>query len=233
MKRFALFSIIASSAYLPLTPVYAAPAAFEATYTVITKGLSLGETHVKLNYQDSQYTYQKTTKANGVAALLSGDTLTERSIGQKNGMTLVPQHYSQQHKSKRKNKHDNFEFTRATQVDGTYNDTPYQLTVPSGTLDAAVMELYLMDDLATDKPLQYSIASKGKLQDYHFRRLGKETIEVPAGKYTCEKIEVAHHDSDQQTTLWLAPDLHYGIVQVQHRENGDLLETQLNHYQQH
>lgn len=232
MKQFTRFSIILGMS-LMLSPLYAAPAAFEATYTVSTKGLNIGETNVQLSYQGSQYTYQKNTKANGVAALLSGDTLTERSTGQTSDKNLSPQQYTQQHKSKRKNKRDSFEFTNATQISGTYNDTPYQLAVPAGTLDAAVMELYLMDDLATGKPLQYQVASKGKLQAYHFRRLGTETIEVPAGKYTCEKVEVAHQDRDQQTTLWLAPELHYGIVQVQHRENGDLIETQLNRYQQH
>lgn len=231
MKRFVFTLLIAMSSWLVLPTVYAAPNAFEAVYTVSGKGLTLGTTTVTLHYQDTHYTYQKSTKANGVAALLSGDTLLERSEGSQSGGNLTPQQYLQEHKSKRKAKRDSFQFTSATQISGQYNNTPYQLSVPAGTLDAAVMELHLMDDLAAGKALHYQIASKGKLQDYNFRQLGKETIEVPAGKYTCEKVEVVHNNGDQHTTLWLAPDLHYAIVQVNHQENGDVLETRLNHYQ--
>ncbi len=229
MKRLILLLSIA----MTVPTAYAAPTAFDATYTVLAKGMAVGETKTKLSYNQQHYTYQKTTTANGLAALLSGDTLSESSQGSVVNENIVPEQYRQQHKNKRKNKTDSFVFNSPTQINGQYNDTAYQLTVPAGTLDAAAMELNLMDDLAAGHTLNYPIASKGKLQRYRFQKLGKETISVPAGTFECEKVAVAHAGGQQKTTLWLAPSLNYAIVQVSHQENGDTLETRLNHYQAH
>ena len=218
---FALFSSIAT----------AAPDAFQASYTVTAKGLEMGTMTASLHYNNDGYTYQKITKANGLAALLSGDTLTERSSGQKSGATLIPNNYLHHHKNKRKDKKDEFTFVSPTQVNGTFDGNAYQLSVPKGTLDMATLELYLMDAMTLNKPMNYPIASRGKLQDYRLRKLGKETITVPAGEYECEKIEVMHQDTTRQTTLWLAPKLHYAIAQVRHKEDGDIIETRLQKYQ--
>lgn len=227
MKRF----IIAASLALLTSAATAAPDAFQASYTVTAKGLEMGTMTANLNYNGNAYTYQKLTKANGLAALLSGDTLTERSSGTKNGDELIPSSYLYRHQNKRKDKQDTFNFVTPTQANGTFDGQAYQLTVPKGALDMATLELYLMDALATDKPLNYHIISRGKLQDYRLRKLGKETIQVPAGEYACEKVEVIHQDSKRQTTLWLSPKLHYAIVQVSHTEDGDVIETRLKQYQ--
>ncbi|MEB4591077.1 DUF3108 domain-containing protein [Candidatus Thiothrix sp. Deng01] len=209
----------------------AAPQAFQANYTVTAKGMEVGAMTASLSYANDAYTYQKLTKANGLAAFLSGDTLTERSTGNKTGDTLIPKHYLNHHQNRRKDKKDELDFTSPTSVSGTFADNAYKLNVPKGTLDPAVMELALMDALAANQPLSYKVVSRGKLQDYQFRKLGKETIQTPAGAYECEKVEVIHQDNKRQTTLWLAPKLNYAIVQVNHTEDGDLIETRLNSYQ--
>jgi hypothetical protein len=227
MKRF----IIAIGFTGVTSLAVAAPDAFQASYAVTAKGLEMGTLSASLSYNGTAYTYQKLTKANGLAALLSGDTLIERSTGKKNGEELIPAQYLNHHKNKRKDKKDEFSFATPTQANGTFDGTAYQLTVPKGTLDMATLELHLMDALAANQPLDYHIVSRGKLQDYRFRKLGKETISVPAGEYACEKVEVIHDDNKRQTTLWLAPKLHYAIVQVRHQEDGDTIETRLKQYQ--
>ncbi|MBO0613055.1 DUF3108 domain-containing protein [Thiothrix fructosivorans] len=227
MQRF----IIAAGLTLFTSLAVAAPDAFQASYTVTAKGLEMGVMTTSLRYNGNTYTYQKRTEANGLAALLSGDTLTERSTGKKNGEELIPAQYMHHHKNKKKDKKDEFSFVTPTQTSGTFNGTAYQLTVPDGTLDMATLELYLMDALAAGKPLNYHIVSRGKLQDYRLRNVGKETISVPAGEYDCEKVEVVHTDGERQTILWLAPKLNYAIVQVRHKEDGDTIETRLKQYQ--
>lgn len=209
----------------------AAPQPFQAVYTVTAKGITLGDMTANLTYSPNGYTYQKITKANGVAALLSGDTLTEISTGHKQGQQLLPQHYLHQHKSKRKNKQDEFQFVTPSRVEGQYDGNTYQFDVPKGSVDPALMELLVMDDLANNKGLKYEVVSKGKLHPYQLQKVGKETLEVPAGKFDCEKVEIMHDDPDQHTTLWLAPALNYGIVQVRHQENSDVIESRLTRYQ--
>jgi hypothetical protein len=127
-----------------------------------------------LTYTPTGYTYQKLTKANGLAAMLSGDTLTERSTGSKQGAQLSAQHYLHHHKSKRKDRRDEFRFTNATHVSGQYEAKPYDLSTPANTVDLALLELRLMDDLANGKPLNYQVATRGKIKPYRFQKLGKE-----------------------------------------------------------
>ncbi len=225
-----LLWIVSAALALITSTSAAAPDAFQASYTVSAKGLDMGIMNASLRYDGETYTYQKTTKANGLAALLSGDTLIERSTGKKQAAQLIPEHYLHHHKNKRKDRKDEFRFTTPTQVDGTLDSNAYQLNVPKGALDMAALELTLMDALATNQALNYRVVSKGKLQDYRLRKLGKETIEVPAGSYECEKLEVIHDNDKRQTTLWLAPKLDYAIVQVRHKEDGDVIETRLKHY---
>ncbi|OQX05139.1 MAG: hypothetical protein BWK73_34425 [Thiothrix lacustris] len=226
-----LLWIVSAVLAFAASPSAAAPDAFQASYTVSAKGLDMGVMKASLRYTGDTYTYQKVTEANGLAALLSGDTLTERSSGTKQAAHLLPQDYLHHHKNKRKDKKDEFRFTTPTQVAGAVDGNAYQLSVPAGTLDMAVLELYLMDALATDQALNYHVVSKGKVQDYRLRKLGKETIEVPAGRYECEKLEVLHNNKTRQTTLWLAPALNYALVQVRHQEDGEVIETRLKNYQ--
>lgn len=226
-----LLWIVSAALALVTSTSVAAPDAFQASYTVSAKGLDMGIMNASLRYDGETYTYQKITKANGLAALLSGDTLTERSTGKKQAAQLIPEQYLHHHKNKRKDRKDEFRFTTPTQVEGTFDGNAYQLSVPNGTLDMAALELHLMEALATNQALNYRLVSKGKLRDYRLRKLGKETIEVPAGNYECEKVEVIHDNNERETTLWLAPKLDYAIVQIRHKEEGDVIETRLKQYQ--
>jgi hypothetical protein len=208
----------------------AAPTAFQASYTVNVDGLTLGSMNASLRYDGNTYTYQKLTKANGLAAILSGDVLNENSKGVRQGEQLLPNSYSLQHKGKRKNRLDEVKFTSSTHVQENNDGNALQLDVPAGTIDPALMELRMMDDLAANKPLTYHTANRGKLHTYTFRKLGKETLETPAGRFECEKIQHTDANGERKTTVWLAPQLGYGIVQAQHNDDGQVIETRLTSY---
>ncbi len=208
----------------------AAPSPFQASYAVIKSGLNLGEMNTSLTYDGNQYTYLKQTKASGLAALLSGDTLTERSNGDKKGHQLTSKNYLYHHKNRRKDRRDQFNFAAPTQVQGNYKGTAYSINVPNGTLDPALLELRIMDDVASNRPLNYKITEKGQLKDYRFRKMGKETLSLPAGSYECEKIQMIRDNGNRTTTIWLAKELSYLPVQIRHNEKGDIIESQLTNY---
>lgn len=225
MSRLGLILLLAT----PL--LEAAPPAFEANYVVSVKGVNMGVMQTRLSYGDKTYVYQKLTKANGLAALLSGDTLTERSNGQKQGENLIPQHYLYHHKNNRKDRKDEFHFNAPTAIKGKYQQDSYQLTVPTGTIDSALMELRLMEDMPKGAELSYKIASKGKLNHYRIARQGKETVTVPAGEYEAEKLAVLHEGDKRQTIIWMAPALNYAIVKIRHQEpDGDIIESRLKNH---
>lgn len=208
----------------------AAPQSFQARYSVIKSGLELGEMQANLVYAGNKYTYLKQTKANGIAAFISGDTLTERSSGVQQGALLSSQQYLHHHKNRRKERRDQFSFVTPTQVKGQYKGEQYDLRVPNGTLDPALLELRMMDDLKANRPLNYRVTEKGQLKDYRFQRLGKETLSLPAGQYSCEKIQMIRDNGDRSTTVWLAAELDYVPVQIRHNEKGDVIETRLKSY---
>jgi hypothetical protein len=209
----------------------AAPDPFQASYSVSVKGITLGNMDARLSYNGNTYTYQKLTKANGLAAILSGDTLEERSKGSRQGDTLTPGSYIMHHQNKRKNRRDDVTFTSPTAANGSYDGNNYQLGIPAGTLDAALLELRLMDDVPANKPLHYQTVGKGKLHDYQFRKLGQETLQTAAGNYECIKLQQSSEDGKYQTTVWLAPALNYGIVQIRHKDDDETIEARLTRYQ--
>lgn len=209
----------------------AAPIAYQASYSVANSGLTVGETNSSLSYNGSGYVFQKLTKANGLASLISGDTLTERSSGLKQANQLQPQQYLYQHKSRRKAKKDQYSFSTTTEVKGSLDNNTYTLKVPNGTIDPLLAELRLMEDVAANRPLKYTITERGKLKTYQFQRLGKETITTPLGKYACEKVQMSRDQGERQTTFWLAPELGYVPAQIQHNEKGNLTQAQITQYQ--
>lgn len=230
-KYWYLKASIVSLAVCTGFPASAAPTAFQASYSVEKSGLKLGDMQSTLSYTSNQYTYLKQVKANGLAALISGDSVTERSNGLRQGVNLRSQNYSYHHKSKRKDRRDEFKFTTAAQVTGRFENQNYQLAVPQTTIDPALVELRLMEDIAANRPLNYQVTEKGKLKQYQFKRLGREKVSVPAGEFNAEKIQMARDDNERETILWLAPELNYVPVQIRHNEKGDIIDSRLTQYQ--
>lgn len=208
----------------------AAPQAFQASYDVIRSGVNLGEMSATLAYSTNKYAYLKQTKANGIAAFLSGDTLTERSSGIQRGALLVGQQYQHHHKNKRRDRRDQFTFVTPTQVKGRYKNENYTLNVPNGTVDPALLELRIMDDIKANRPMNYRVTERGKLKDYRFQRQGNEVLSLPAGRYNCEKIQMSRDNGERITTIWLAPELGFVPVQIRHNEEGTIIETRLKRY---
>ena len=211
--------------------LYALPNAYNAKYKVSKSGLSLGSMQASLIYQGNQYHYHKRTKASGLAAMLSGDTLVENSDGRIQGEQFIPQQYLRHHQSKRKNQKDKFTFKTPTSVQGSFDNQAYQLTVPQGTSDLSLLEVKLMQDVAQGKlRSQYNIVDRGKLKQFIVRRLGQADIKVPMGKYTCEKVQVSPKNKSQHTTLWLAKELNFVPVRILHEDDGGKLDIRLTRY---
>ncbi|WP_020558119.1 DUF3108 domain-containing protein [Thiofilum flexile] len=212
------------------TPTLAELRSYQASYQVVKSGLTLGTMNAQVNISGPNYTYTRQTQANGLAAVLSGDRLTEQAQGTIKGAQLLPKSYLYDHKNRRKERRDQFRFTSPTAVAGQKDGSAYQLTVPAGTLDPSSMELKLMDDVAANRPLNYRVTEKGGLKNYQIQKLGNETISVPAGQFNTVKVQVARSGSERQTTFWLAPTLNYAPVKMLHNEEGDVIETQLLNY---
>lgn len=210
----------------------AMPAPFVAEYAVNAKGMTLGNVVAKLTYQDKQYTYERVTQATGLAAMLSGDNLLERSEGNVGQDRFITQKFTWHHKNKRKNKQDAFQRTANNRLQGEKDGTAYDLQAQANTIDMTIMQLQLMHDAKQGrKDVQYAVIEKGKLKNYRLQQTGTETLSLPAGDYQCKKFDVIRDDSDQHTTLWLAEELGYFPVRIRHDDGGDVLDAKLKNYQ--
>lgn len=205
----------------------ALPRAFEARYSVAKGEFNIGNMNMSLQYINNTYHYKKSTKAKGLAALLSGDRIIEHVEGSFKGNFIQSKHYLYHHKSKRKDKKDEFTFVNLRLVKGRYKES-YETIVPAGTIDRATMELVLARDLAANKKiLHYSVVEKGKHKTYQLQRLGRETISIGGRSYICEKVMVARKDSKRKTISWLALELDYMPAQIEHIEKGSSIMTRL------
>ncbi|MGV6808738.1 MAG: DUF3108 domain-containing protein [bacterium] len=216
------------------TSVWALPEAFKANYSVASKGLALGNISSELNYHDNQYDYQRTTEATGLAALFSGDRLSEHSKGLVNETQFVTQQFEMHHKSKRKDRKDRFSRQADNQLQGAFDGNDYTLAAKARTIDTTIMPVQLMYDVQK-KPKQaqfsYHVAEKGKLKTYTLKRVGTENLTLTAGQYQCDKFEVVRKDSEDKTTIWLAKELDYFPVRIRHNDDGDVLDSKLTNYQ--
>lgn len=221
------------SFFILLSPyTQALPKAFIANYSVQKSGITLGDMQAKLSYQGNNYHYHKKTTAKGLAAMLSGDVLVENSDGVVKENRLMTQHYLRHHKSKRKDKKDEFRFISSNTVQGHFEKQPYTLKVPNNTTDMTALELQLMQALATNKHSdEYNIVDRGQLKQYSFKQLGTETLNLAAGNFHCEKVQLVKKGSDTQTIIWMSKELNYIPVRIKHIDDGDVLEAQMTSYQ--
>lgn len=97
LARLLLLSLSVMSA-----SVFAVPEPFQASYSIKKSGMTLGSMNSRFQVDNATYTYTKDTKASGLAALLSGDQLLEKSEGKITNNRMMTQNYLHHHKSKKR-----------------------------------------------------------------------------------------------------------------------------------
>jgi len=210
---------------------HALPKAFSATYAVSKSGLSLGEMRLDLSYNKQNYYYKKSSKAHGLAKLLSGDKMVENVQGLFQGNYLQPQSYLFHHTSKRKNRKDQIQFTSPQQAVGQYKKDAFKLTIPKGTLDRASLELALARDVSTNKTqLNYNVIERGKIKTYHIKKAGNKLLNHDGKQYHVQKMIVSHANKKRSTVFWLAKELDYMPIRIDHTEKDKTIVTQLKRF---
>ncbi len=219
-----------SVALMLLLSAYALAAAapglpsFKASYVVRGYGLDLGVYEVTLNHESGgRYVYTSHTHTTGLIAHLYKDRIDERSAGTFQAATPKPLTYTYDRGGGAKERSVRLRFdwaegTVENQVDGD----GWSMEIPAGALDKLAVQLAMMLDLqAGKKDMHYAIADGGKLKTYHFRQIGTERLQTPAGVFDTVKIERLRKDTKRATLLWCAPALHYLPVRIDQREEDD------------
>lgn len=207
---------------------------YVASYKVQSKGLTIGKSDVRLHYQDNQYFYEKSTTATGLAAMFSGDKMIEKSQGKITNQQFIPSYHLKSHENKRKNQQDTFNRGDNHLLSGQLNNDAYQLQAKANTIDSSIIPLQLMlDNLTQQAQYQYNVAEKGKLKTYTLKKVGTEKIQLSTNSesYLCDKFEVVRENKNEKTTIWLAQTLNSLPIRIQHNDDGDIIDSELQTYQ--
>ena len=96
------------------------------------------------------------------------------------------------------------------------------MDIPAGTLDKLASQLGIMLALGRgETDITFKIADGGKLKDYRFKVLGRETLELAAGRFDTVKITKLRDNKRRETYIWCAPELNYLPVRIWQREKDD------------
>ena len=206
------------------------PKPFQANYSVAKGSLTLGYLHASLKYSGNKYSYHKYTKATGLAALLTGIKITENTDGQINGQHINPKNYFYNQAKHSKSKIDKATFTDTNAI-GSYKNKPYNIKITRGTQDRASLELILARDLSLNKKrLSYTVVGRGEKSQYNFQKLGSEIVKTPAGTFHTIKVKVLRKGNKRQTIFWMAKEIDYLPVKINHIEKGDVITSVIQSY---
>jgi len=210
--------------------IFAIPTTFVADYSVAKGSMTLGNLHTSLKVSGNRYSYQKYTKATGLAALITGIKITENTNGQVSGHSIRPNNYLLNKSQRKKSKIDKIQFS-GSNANGNYQGKSYKMSISDNTQDRASLELVLARDVALNKPqLSYPVVERGVKKQYTFQKLGNEKTQTPAGTFNTVKVKVIRSGNKRETIFWLAKETDYMPVKIRHREKGDVITTVLKNY---
>ena len=195
---------------------------FTAVYEARINGFLVAEARFSLRkLDDGDYLYQRKLSSVGVASLFGKKVsiATSRWRFVNNWIQVQEYQTSNEDGDADDNLHLMFNWKTA-QVKNVASADPWQTKMPTGTLDKLAMQLALLFELRDGgTEFQYPVAHEGRIKQYRFKQIGKETIKLPMGEYNTLVVERLDDDRDN-TRIWSAPELNYFPVRFLERKKS-------------
>jgi hypothetical protein len=215
----------------------AAPAPFEADYSVSRNGKSLGDMRSRLTRAgDEALVYRSVTEGrNGLAGLL-GVRIEEESHLTVDAAGLSSSAYRYRQEMVARKRERTLRIEPDGRVTETDNDRKWEYKSTGGALDrhavvlaiAARLREGLGDGVIFDVP----VADKGSVEPWRFLVAGHERIDTGNGPADTIRIERVRKDSGRRTVSWHAPEMDYLPVKVEQVEpDGEVLTSVLQRYE--
>ena len=208
-----LFSLYVAAAPSPLSPQ-------TAEYQVNYGSIELGKARFQLPTPEGNlYHYRFDSD---VSLLELSDRRNVRSDFIREGDQLIPMRYTHNRKGTGPSFQEQAAFAREQEVVHTrYKDERSTLDYTDILYDPLMAQLQFRLDMAQGKKeLHYAMVKEGEVDEYSFRVIGKERMNIESGSDETIKIEVVRDSKKRQTFFWMAPDLGYLPVRVTHFEKG-------------
>ena len=195
------------------------PEPFDAFFGLESHGVTIGETRWQLQREPGGFVLEARSEAAGIATLLGENRVVERSQWKRGDTGLLPAAYRYERSGKREKLVSIAFDWDAGVVYNTAAGETWRMDVPDGTVDKLSYLLKLMADLAAgERDVSYPIADGGKLKTYRLHVAGSATLETELGAVEVLEVVRERPDSDRETTLWMAPELGFLPVLIEHRE---------------
>ncbi len=197
------------------------PAFFSATYTLHSKGLTLGRMERNFTREvNGSYRFSSRSYPTGLARIFRHDHIEEFSLFRIHAGEIRPLEYSYEHRGGKKERRVRviFDWDNSVITNSLGRHHWRMQTVP-GVLDKLVYQIALMRHLRQGKTrLRYQIADGGRMKVYVIEMQAEEILDTPLGKVRAIRLQRKKANSKRMTTLWCAPALDYLPVRVEHRE---------------
>jgi hypothetical protein len=217
MIRFLMLLLVVAGA----APLQASglPPEFRAQYVVKKGPLVLGHAMRELQHaEDGQLVFVSTSDTSGLADMLINDHIRETSYLRQDGGHLLPVKYEYRRNGKRTRSISQQYDWQQDSVISHLDERVFEYPIPDVTYDPNGYQVSLMIDLAGGaNDLDYNIAGSKRLKTYDIRHIGDEQVKTPLGRLDTVVIQ---RKTDQITTMWCAPALHYLPVKIEHEEDG-------------
>jgi hypothetical protein len=194
---------------------------FEASYELKRGKLRIGTSSIALSTTaEGRYLYESRSTPTRLVSWFLKDRLHETSRGTLNAAGVRPDEYHYQRSGGRQERRADLVFDwQGMTVENHVEDSDWKMEIPSGTLDKLVSQVAMMLALQQGKTdVAFNIADGGKLKEYRFRQVGRETLELPAGIFETVKITKLRKNRKRETYIWCAPALNYLPVRIWQRE---------------
>ncbi len=231
-----------ATALLATTPVARAGGAsltpFVADYDVHYGRLSVGTSRTELLRDDAaadRWIIESRSTASGMARILAGGTLTQRSAFELVNGALRPTRYRFDDGTADTDQDVSLEFDwRAGTVRGVAGNGPVDVAAGPGLQDAASIQAYVLARLRQGaEPGTVPMIEKDRVRFYEYTLLRRERLKTAIGEFDTVVYRSARAGSGRETFFWFAPALDFALVQAEQRRDGKRgFHTAIRRYQQ-
>ncbi len=230
-----MLAAVAALNGFPLRAEEASLSPFVADYDVKYGSLLEGSSRTELRRTSvpGQWLFESHTRPSGLARLIAGGTLVQRSTFRLEAGVLRPLSYQLDDGMKRLDKDVALDFDWISgRVQGVAEGKPVDIAVEPGLQDAVSMQalvLLRLNDGA--EPGVVAMIEKNRIKYYRYTLIRREQLKTALGVLDTLVYRSARDGKARETLLWYAPALGNLTVRAEQSENGKrLLQSYIRSY---
>ena len=217
-----LIGMLALLAAAPIAGADEMLAPFTAEYEVRYGRIGVGTSRTTLSRAATGWAMETTSNATGLARMIAGGTLRQRSEFELSPDGLRPSQYSFDDGTRATGRDVDLRFDwDAGRVRGTAENRPVDLATVAGLQDAASMQAFVLARLrAGAEPGTIAMIEKDRIKHYRYAFLRRETLATAIGELETVVYRSAREGSDRETITWHAPKLGFAAVRAEQIVEG-------------